>query len=288
MEYLFDVWEKVKTKVDESSSVVLFLDYDGTLTPIAERPELALLPTETRELLREISSLKKYVVCIVSGRSLEDVKRLVGIGGIYYVGNHGLEAEGPRISMVNLQALNTESIIAELHKKLSDELKHIKGVLVEDKTITLAVHYRLVKDEDVAEVRDIFSRIVQPYVLESGVKTAENKKTLEILPDVGWDKGRMVVNILNLLGYNAPLQGKIEWSPIHGMIPCQALTRPNVLQMYIGDDRTDEDAFNALGECGVSVLVSEEAIESHAGYYVKNVGEVVRVLKMLGGRDGGG
>lgn len=288
MEYLFDVWEKVKTKVDESSRVVLFLDYDGTITPITERPELAVLPTETRELLREISSLKKYVVCVVSGRSLEDVKRLVGIGGIYYVGNHGLEAEGPRISMVNLKALKTDSIIAELHKKLSDELKHIKGVLVEDKTITLAVHYRLVEEGDVAEVRDIFSRVVQPYVLGSGVKTAENKKTLEVLPDVGWDKGRMVANILDLLRYTASLPPKIEWSPIHGILLCLPPTGPYVLPVYIGDDSTDEDAFRVLGGHGITVLVSEEARESHARYYVKNVGEVVRVLKILGGRDGGG
>lgn len=261
MRYLFDAINDVKKLLDNVDHIPLLLDYDGTIAPIVERPELAILSEETRELLRGISGLSKYTLCIVSGRPLDDVKKLVGIEGIYYIGNHGLEAEGSDINYVNPDAIKTKPIIDELHQKFTNELKHIKGILLEHKNITVTVHYRMVSDNDVSEVKGIFSRIVQPYLEKGNIKIAENKKTLEILPNVKWDKGKMILQILDLLSSNTILK--------------------NVLPIYIGDDTTDEDAFNALGNNGISILVSEQIRESYAQYYVKDVDEVIKFLKSL-------
>lgn len=283
MEYLFDVWGKVRGQIDNNAKVLLLLDYDGTITPIVERPELAILSEETRNLLLSISRLSKYALCIVSGRPLEDVRKLVGIEGIYYVGNHGLESVGSDVNYINPDAFKTKPIINELHQKLTGELKHIEGILLEHKNITLAVHYRMVSEKNIPEVRDIFTRVVQPYLERHLIKIAANKKTLEVLPNVDWDKGKMILQILNLLSYDTITIPKIDWSNIRGAVQILASTRlKSVLPVYIGDDATDEDAFMALGDSGVSILVSEQIRASHAQYYLKDVNEVVGFLKILG------
>src|SRR3989338_10624703 len=111
MEYLFDIWENIRELIDRNDRVLLLIDYDGTITPIVERPEFAILSEETIELLRSISGLSGYTLCIVSGRPLGDIKKLVGIENIYYVGNHGLEAEGPEVNYMNPDAIKTKPII---------------------------------------------------------------------------------------------------------------------------------------------------------------------------------
>jgi len=282
MEYLFDAWKNIKELIDRNDRILLLLDYDGTITPLVERPELAILFEETRELLKNISGLSKYTLCIVSGRPLEDVKKLVGIENVYYVGNHGFEAEGPDVNYINPDVIKIKPIIDELCQKFTDELKHIDGILVENKNITLAVHYRMVSENDVPEVKNIFTRIVRQFLEVGNIKIAENKKTLEVLPNVEWDKGKMILQILDILGYDAITIPKIDWSNIRRTPDILTSTKlKNVLPVYIGDDTTDEDAFKALGDNGTTILVSEQIKKSYAQYYVKNVDEVIKFLGLL-------
>lgn len=257
MDYLFDVWSDVIELIKKANCVFLFLDYDGTLTPIVKRPQLAILSDETRTILQKISKLPKYSLCIVSGRSLKDIKRMVGIKGICYVGNHGLEADCIDFKYTNPDAVKCIDIINEIHKKLLIETRSINGIIIENKGLTETVHYRMVSNKDLSRLRKIFRKIVNFYLSDGKIKTSRNKKTLEILPNIDWGKGKIVLKL---------------WSDS---------SEKGILPIYIGDDRADEDAFKALEKFGISVLVSENPGKSNAKYYLKSINDVIIFLRSL-------
>ncbi|MFQ6129399.1 MAG: trehalose-phosphatase [Candidatus Hadarchaeaceae archaeon] len=247
MEYLFNRWEEVERAL--APGALLLLDYDGTLTPIVERPELAILSSDMKELLKGVS--RHYTLGIISGRSLADVRRIVGLGGIYYAGNHGFEISGPNVELVKPEAERVRPILVKLCEELRGKLGNIKGAIVEDKGSTVSVHYRLVAEEEFEHLKNIFEKAVGPHIDSGVVKVTQGKKVFEIRPNVEWDKGKAVL-----------------W--ISGVVDPKGKLMP----IYLGDDRTDEDAFSALKEKGVTILVSEGPVESNAKYFVKNVDEV--------------
>lgn len=247
MEYLFDRWEEVERAL--APGALLLLDYDGTLTPIVERPELAILSPGMRGLLKGVS--RHYTLGVISGRSLADVKELVGLEDIYYAGNHGFEISGPNVEMVKPDAERVRPTLVKLCEELRGKLDNIKGAIVEDKGSTVSVHYRLVAEEEFGHLKNIFEKAVGPHIDSGIVKVTHGKKVFEIRPNVEWDKGKAVI-----------------W--ISGIVDPKGKLRP----IYLGDDRTDEDAFSALKEKGITILVSNGPIKSHAKYFVKNVDEV--------------
>ncbi|MDI6642786.1 MAG: trehalose-phosphatase [Candidatus Hodarchaeaceae archaeon] len=235
---------------------LLLLDYDGTLTPIVERPELATLPLAMRKVLRSVAT--RHRVAIVSGRSLVDIKKLVGLKGLYYAGNHGLEISGPGAKLVQPKALRMCSAIAQLCRKLRKELKEIKGAIVQDKGLTVSIHYRLVQLKKLKRLKSIVRKITKPYLNSGTIKITRGKKVIDILPNIAWDKGKAVLWIISVV------DPKRRFTPV-----------------YIGDDRTDEDAFLVLKNRGVTILVSEKWKKSHAKFFLKNVGEVKSFLEKL-------
>ena len=254
MEYLFDRWEEVEGAL--APGALLLLDYDGTLTPIVEKPELAILSPDMKELLKRVS--RHYTLGIISGRSLADVKGLVGLEGIYYAGNHGFEISGPGVELIKPEAERVHPILVKLCEELREKLGSIKGAIVEDKGSTASVHYRLVADEEFEHLKNIFEEAIGPHIDSGVVKVTQGKKVFEIRPNVEWDKGKAVL-----------------W--ISGVVDPKGELKP----IYVGDDRTDEDAFLALKEKGVTILVSEGLIKSNAKYFVKNVNEVKTFLERL-------
>ncbi|KUO41121.1 MAG: hypothetical protein AVW05_02945 [Hadesarchaea archaeon DG-33] len=254
MEYLFNRWEEVERAL--ASGALLLLDYDGTLTPIVERPELAILSPDMKELLKRVS--QHYTLGIISGRSIADVKRLVGLEGIYYAGNHGFKIIGPGVELVKPEAERARPNLVKLCEELRKKLDNIKGAIVEDKGLTASVHYRLVAEEEFEYLKKIFEKVVGPHIDSGVVKITHGKKVFEIRPNVEWDKGKAV-----------------RW--ICGVVDPKRELKP----IYVGDDQTDEDAFSALKEKGVTILVSEEPIESNAKYFVKNVDEVKTFFEKL-------
>ncbi|HUF79403.1 MAG TPA: trehalose-phosphatase [Thermoanaerobaculia bacterium] len=229
-----------------------FLDYDGTLTPIVERPELALLPAATREVLRRLAA--RYPTLVVSGRGREDVERLVDLPGIACAGSHGFDIAGP---LRFAPAAAAEPVVAAITRELEAELARVPGAQVEPKRFTVAVHYRRVDPDRVREVERVVDRLLAAH---PGLRKTGGKMVWELRPDLDWDKGRAVVWILGALG----------------------LDRPDVVPVYLGDDVTDEDAFRVLrerpGDGGLGILVAEEPRETAASFRLRDPEEVRRFL----------
>ncbi len=262
MQYLFDVWNKVAHRLKSAEHVLLFFDFDGTLTPIVDRPESTVLPAETRKLLRTLAKNRHYTVGIVSGRALADLKDKVDVDGIIYAGNHGLEIEGFGSNFLEPVAEEMRPFLQMLGQALSATLRGIKGVFVEDKGLTISVHYRSVDDTEERKVRDAFARVTDPLHVTGRIKVTQGKKVYEIRPPVDWDKGKAVAWLI---------------------ANCrQARGKGGAVPLYLGDDLTDEDGFKVIEKTGgVSVFVGEGNFPSVARYFLKSPEEVTELLGML-------
>lgn len=255
MKYLFSDWDKVSSEIEKSDRVFLFLDYDGTLTPIVSTSEKAKFPRKTKDLIKRLQRDPKFTVAIISGRSLKDIKRMVGISGFIYAGNHGLEiAKGQRRILKSIKS-STRSAIKKIMLSLKSQLRHIKGARVEDKGCTLSVHFRLVRPRQRQLVKKIFKRVMRPYVLSKKVKISSGKMVLEVRPGIKWDKGKAVLHIL--------AKEKKAWP------------------VYIGDDVTDQDAFRAIKGKGISIFVGSPKKGTAADYFLKDPREVALFLNKL-------
>ena len=144
MAHLLNIWTPVSARLGRADKVLLLFDYDGTLTPIVQRPEDALLSGETRDLLQSAAALPKFVVGIVSGRGLEDLSKLANIPGLIHAGNHGMEIRGQGIEFTHPGAVASRAILDRAEHILLEALGSVPGVIVEHKGLTLTVHYRAV------------------------------------------------------------------------------------------------------------------------------------------------
>ena len=236
----------------ESKQPVLFLDYDGTLTPIVARPELALLDEAVRHTLAALA--QRCPVAIVSGRDRADVQQLVGIDGLIYAGSHGFDINGPGLHAEQGAAYLPD--LADAEAELRRSLNPIRGALLERKKYSLAVHVRgLPPDAAVAVEAAVETTLSRHARLRKGT----GKMVFELLPRLDWHKGKAVLHILDAL----PFPGA------------------EVLPIYIGDDRTDEDAFAALAGRGVGILVAESPRPTAAYYTLRNPDEVHCFLERL-------
>jgi trehalose-phosphatase len=209
--------------------VGIFLDYDGTLTPIVERPEDALLPAGTRAAIERLAALAP--VAVVSGRDLTDVRRLIGIEGITYAGSHGFDLVLPDGST---HQHGTEFLPAldAAERDLRARLSPVPGARIERKVFAVAVHVRQVDEELVPDVEGAVAAVAAS---DLRLRRTGGKKVFEIRPAVAWDKGTALLWLLDVLGLG-----------------------PDVLPVYVGDDETDEDAFRAVRERGLGVVVRGE------------------------------
>jgi trehalose-phosphatase len=259
MDYLFSRFSKIKELL-ENKFILLLLDYDGTLTPIAETPGKAIIRKDTKELLQKLSKSNLCKIGIISGRKLEEIKNIVGIDGIIYAGNHGFQIEGPKIKHEMAVSLGYKKILERIKIQLQEKLSGIKGVFVEDKKLSLALHFRLADPQQISLIKTAFHESVILYLVRNKIKIRPGKKILEVIPPVHWDKGRIVLWLLARQ---------------------DALSKDGkIVPIYIGDDTTDEDAFKVLKNRGLTIFVGRTG-SSQAKYYVKDVKEVQAFLKRV-------
>ncbi len=260
MKNLLESWDSIIQAWAEKH-IILFLDYDGTLTPIAQSPWQATLSRENKELVECLAKIPVFQVVIISGRTLVDVKQMVRVKGVIYIGNHGWEIEGSSMHFESLVPVQLSSTMEKIKYELMAQLSDIPGAFVEDKGMTLSVHYRMVARDKEVKVRRIFEHICMPYCRQNEIKVHAGKKVLEIKPPVAWDKGKAALWLLR------------KQEILHG--------KGIVLPVYIGDDSTDEDAFEALKNKGITALVGHPGSFSAAQYCLAGPQEVTELLKHM-------
>lgn len=250
----FDALDEMRAALT-AGRLAMFLDYDGTLTPIVSRPELALLSDPMRRILADLAL--RAPVAVVSGRDLADVRRLVGLERIVYAGSHGFDIAGPDgLRLEQDGGLERLADLDAAESLLTDRLGAVDGARLDRKRFSLAVHYRQVAP---GRVEAVERAVEEALAGHPRLKRKEGKKVFELQPDVVWDKGRAVLWILEALG----LEG------------------PGVLSAYLGDDVTDEDAFAAMGRRGVGILVGEKERPTAARYRLEDPAVVARFLANL-------
>ncbi len=234
---------------------IVFLDYDGTLTPIIDRPELAQISPEMTALVGGLA--ERCPVAIVSGRSVETVREFLGLQHVIYAGSHGLVIEGPPGTGLRLDVgREFEESLAEVYRKLSEALSGIPGVHVQLTGYTAPVHYRRAHPSQIPEVDAIVEEVLRGH---PDIRRNRGKMVFEIRPDVAWDKGKALLWIRERLGLNAG----------------------NSVAFYLGDDTTDEDAFAVLGEEDAGILVASRPRETAARYLLRDPSEVGEFLEGL-------
>jgi trehalose-phosphatase len=259
MKHLFKDLGILKKRL-KGREIFLFLDYDGTLTPIVEKPELAVLSLRMKHILKGLAQNKRLHLFIVSGRSMADVKQLVGVDNIVYIGNHGLEIEGANISFDGFSFVRFREILEFLKWEITKELAFFKGALVEDKGLGLSVHYRKLNTKDESIFKTFLEVITKEFFAKNEIQVMSGKKVLEIRPPLDWNKGKAVAWILE---NHHSVQQKQKSLPV-----------------YIGDDTTDEDAFLVLRKRGITICVDRPQ-HSHARYYLNNTDEVIEFFGTL-------
>ena len=143
-------FEKIKTVI-KNRKPVLFLDYDGTLTPIVKRPEDAIISEEMQDVLRKCA--EKFKVAAVSGRDMDDLKSKVGVDNLIYAGSHGFRISGP--DGLYREHEKTNEIVPQLDKieeKLHEIFEGIKGVQIDRKRYAIGIHYRNANEENIPEI----------------------------------------------------------------------------------------------------------------------------------------
>ena len=241
----------------------VFTDYDGVLTPIVDRPEDALISASMREVLRELAS--RCPVCVVSGRDRAVVQQLMGVDDLVVAGSHGFDIWSPEAGTLEHEAGSAqEGLIENVTAELDQAVGGVPGVAIEPKKISVAAHYRRVVDEgDRTKVREAVQQLLAERPDE--LKMTPGKMVYELQPKLDWDKGRAVLYLIDALG----------------------LDGADVIPLYLGDDITDEHAFEALKGRGIGIYVGSQTDPERDGrstaadFMLDSVAEVERFLDGL-------
>ncbi len=238
--------------------LLLLLDIDGTITPLAPTPAEAVVSPDTRRLLVDLAHAEGVHVAVVTGRSIGDARRLVGVDNAWYVGNHGLEVAAP-----GEEPMVPESVAEFAHPvqvaaaRLAQLVRAVPGTILENKRWTLSVHYRLAERDSIPELGLRIRKVAR----ELGLDVTGGKEVLELRPPVRLNKGTAAIDLAQRLG-------ALE----HGAsILCA------------GDDETDEDMLRAVrGRARSSVTVAVEPIlhahPTSAEFFVASVAEMLELL----------
>ena len=240
--------------------LAVFLDYDGTLTPIVDRPEDAVISERMRQVVAGLA--QRCTVCVVSGRDRPVVQALMGLDDLVVAGSHGFDIWSPDGGIRRDEGAQFADLLQAVRAELETAARDIAGALVEPKAASVALHYRLVPAEDRPRVQELVDRVLAAHRGE--LKVTPGKMVHEVQPAFDWDKGKAVLYLLEALHLD-----------------------DDVLPMYLGDDVTDEHAFAALRGRGLGIVVGSPTDPADADrptaadYRLDDVGDVERFLDTL-------
>ncbi|XP_019178013.1 PREDICTED: probable trehalose-phosphate phosphatase 1 isoform X2 [Ipomoea nil] len=262
----------------KGKQIVVFLDYDGTLSPIVSDPDKAFMSAPMRSAVHDVA--RHFPTAIISGRGRDKVFGFVELDEVYYAGSHGMDIMGPATQVKSYDAKyqtrtvdkkgNEISVFQPAHdflpliEKMLGELREatcdVKGAFIEDNRFCISVHYRQVLEKDYALLEKKVHAILSNY---PKFHVTIGKKVLEIRPSIKWNKGHALLYLLEALGFSD--------------------SSSNVFPFYIGDDKTDEDAFKVLKSRaqGCPIIVSSVAKETMASYSLRDPLEVLSFLNRL-------
>lgn len=258
MKYLWQDLNKIIPLLKQDRPKVLFLDFDGTLTPIVESPELANLSIKTKRLLQNLCHKPNLYLAVISGRKLADIKKKIGLPNIIYGGNHGLEGEILH-KRYSFPIPNKTLVILENIKKQLNKIAHqFAGVFIENKGMTLSFHYRLAKKQEIPTIRSLFKITLKSFTEDGLISVIPGKMVFDIRPLNDCNKGTFAKLLIN------KISKKTKTTPV---------------VVFIGDDITDEDVFKEL-EKKITVKVGRNS-ESYAKYRLKDTRDVFKFLKWV-------
>ena len=236
----------------------VFLDYDGTLTPIVERPEDALLAEEMRERVRRLA--ERCLVAVVSGRDVGFVIEQVALDSVLYLGSHGFDVEAPEgHGLSGDRQGEFERFLGPLEDaeaEIETAVSGIAGARIERKKYAIAVHYRQAAKEDVTAVEAAVDGVLARH---PDLRKTGGKKVFELRPDIEWDKGRA-----------------LEW-----VLEALAMDGERYAPVYIGDDLTDEDGFRVVRGNGLAIVVGSDDRPTLAEFSVPDTDAAGEVLERL-------
>lgn len=240
----------------------VFLDYDGVLTPIVDRPQDAVMSGSMREVVQALA--QRCSVCVVSGRDRPIVQQLMGLECLVVAGSHGFDIWSPQEGTIaHDAATGFDDLISEVTDRLRGEVASIPGAVVEPKRASVAVHYRLADPQHRAKITAVVDELLEQY--SGRLKLTPGKMVYELQPKIDWNKGKAVLHLLQTLDLDAD----------------------DVVPLYLGDDITDEDAFRALAGRGVGIIVGhpdDPEVANRptaAGFVLESTVEVEQFLDTL-------
>lgn len=239
-------------RLADTTGLLLGLDYDGTLAPIADDPDAPEIPPSIRDSLEQLAAHDRTRVAVVSGRALDDLHARVTLDGAVYAGNHGLELLKDGERTVPSAAQHCLSALDTARQEIHTQVESIPGCHIEDKGVTFTVHVRQTPDEHVETVRTAVEDAVAGV---SDIKSSEGKKVFEVRPAIEGDKGTTMATLQR--------EAPAGWQTL-----------------YLGDDTTDEDAFEAIQPDGIGIHVGDRP-ETAASYRIDRQQSVAPFLSWL-------
>lgn len=233
---------------------VLFLDFDGTLTPIVNDPDSAKLDAGMHEILSKL--IKNTSCAVLTGRDRADIEQRIAIESLIYAGSHGYDITGPDLNWIYEEGQACIPALDNAQTELKETIGDIPGVKIERKKFAIAVHYRHVAEESTEDVLQKVNSIIDN---NTSLKAGPGNKVMELKPNIEWHKGKALTWIMNHL----------------------KLSMENYIPIFLGDDLTDEDAFAVIAKNGIGIIVGDQAHPTLATYSLrdpKHVGEFLNKL----------
>lgn len=250
-------WELYRLRIQRKSAI-LFLDFDGTLSPIVRNPSLAHPPARVLKVLKSLQKKRNLHLAVISGRDMPALKKFLPLRGLILAGNHGAVIEGPGFRFLDPGARRFRSVLTGLQRQVFRALSDFPGIRYEHKIYGLTIHYRDLRPEQRRQAFRVLKRVLNPVLTRNECKMRTGKKVWELCPPESWGKGDAVLWLMK----------KFKVKP--SQTPA----------IYIGDDVTDEDAFRVLRKSGAGIRVAAgPSKKSAASFYLKSTKEVALFLE---------